>query len=66
MIDGCTRIGALFKIVVPLAAPGVFTAGILGFVNAWDEFLLALSLMGFASQKRASSRSAARWGWLSP
>lgn len=43
MIDGCTRLGALFKIVVPLCAPGVFTAGILSFVNAWDEFLLALS-----------------------
>lgn len=44
MIDGCTRLGALWRIVVPLAAPGVFTAGILAFVNAWDEFLLALSL----------------------
>jgi multiple sugar transport system permease protein len=43
MIDGCTRMGALFKVVVPLSAPGVFTAGILAFVNAWDEFLLALS-----------------------
>ncbi len=43
MIDGCTRFGALFKVVVPLSAPGVFTAGILAFVNAWDEFLLALS-----------------------
>lgn len=43
MIDGCTRIGALFRVVVPLSAPGVFTAGILAFVNAWDEFLLALS-----------------------
>lgn len=43
MIDGCTRVGALFKIVVPLCAPGVFTAGILAFVNSWDEFLLALS-----------------------
>lgn len=43
MIDGCTRMGALFRIVVPLCAPGVFTAGILAFVNAWDEFLLALS-----------------------
>ncbi|KIQ00887.1 MULTISPECIES: carbohydrate ABC transporter permease [Rhizobium/Agrobacterium group] len=43
MIDGCTRMGALFKVVVPLCAPGVFTAGILAFVNAWDEFLLALS-----------------------
>ena len=43
MIDGCTRLGALWRVVVPLAAPGVFTAGILAFVNAWDEFLLALS-----------------------
>lgn len=42
-VDGCTRLGALWRIVVPLAAPGVFTAGILAFVNAWDEFLLALS-----------------------
>lgn len=44
MVDGCTRFGALFKVVVPLSAPGVFTAGIIAFVNAWDEFLLALSL----------------------
>jgi len=44
MIDGCTRVGALFRVVVPLAAPGVFTAGTLAFVNAWDEFLLALSM----------------------
>ncbi|MBU6260270.1 MAG: carbohydrate ABC transporter permease [Burkholderiales bacterium] len=44
MIDGCTRLGALWRVVVPLAAPGLFTAGILAFVNAWDEFLLALSL----------------------
>ena len=43
MIDGCSRMGALFRVVVPLSAPGVFTAGILAFVNAWDEFLLALS-----------------------
>ncbi|MBL8832608.1 MAG: carbohydrate ABC transporter permease [Rhodospirillales bacterium] len=44
MIDGCTRLGALWHVVVPLAAPGVFTAAILAFVNAWDEFLLALTL----------------------
>ncbi|MBV0892562.1 carbohydrate ABC transporter permease [Paracoccus sp. Z118] len=43
MIDGCTRVGALFRVIVPLSAPGVFTAAILAFVNAWDEFLLALS-----------------------
>jgi multiple sugar transport system permease protein len=44
MIDGCTRAGALWHVVIPLTAPGVFTAGILAFVNAWDEFLLALTL----------------------
>ena len=44
MIDGCTRVGALWNVVIPLTAPGVFTAGILAFVNAWDEFLLALTL----------------------
>ncbi|MGL4324211.1 MAG: carbohydrate ABC transporter permease [Beijerinckiaceae bacterium] len=44
MVDGCTRLQALWKIVIPLTAPGVFTAAILSFVNAWDEFLLALTL----------------------
>lgn len=51
MIDGCTRVGALWRVVLPLAAPGVFTAGILAFVNAWDEFLLALSLNSNASMR---------------
>ncbi len=51
MIDGCTRLGALWRVVVPLAAPGVFTAGILAFVNAWDEFLLALSLNASATMR---------------
>ncbi|MGK5071201.1 Trehalose transport system permease protein SugB [compost metagenome] len=44
MLDGCTRISALWRIVLPLAAPGVATAAILAFVNSWDEFLLALSM----------------------
>ena len=51
MIDGCTRLGALWRVVVPLSAPGVFTVGILAFVNAWDEFLLALSLNASASMR---------------
>ena len=42
---------ALVKVVLPLAAPGLFTAGILAFVNAWDEFLLALSLNASASMR---------------
>ena len=43
MVDGTTRVGALTRILLPLSAPGVATAGILAFVNSWDEFLLALS-----------------------
>ena len=53
MLDGCTRFGALWRVVVPLSAPGVFTAGILAFVNSWDEFLLALSLNSSASMRTA-------------
>ena len=51
MVDGCTRLGALVRVVLPLAAPGVFTAGILAFVNAWDEFLLALALNSSAGMR---------------
>jgi ABC-type oligopeptide transport system ATPase subunit len=54
MVDGCSRVGALFRVVVPLAAPGVFTAGILAFVNAWDEFLLALTMMNRVSMRTLS------------
>jgi multiple sugar transport system permease protein len=54
MIDGCSRVGALFRVVMPLAAPGVFTAAILAFVNAWDEFLLALTLMSRVSMRTLS------------
>ena len=43
LVDGCTRISALFRIVAPVSAPGIVTAGIIVFVNSWNEFLLALT-----------------------
>lgn len=43
MIDGCSRLGALWRVVAPLSAPGIVTAALLVFVNSWNEFLLALS-----------------------
>lgn len=43
-IDGCSRIGVLVRIVLPLGAPGIATAFIFGFTNAWNEFLLAAVL----------------------
>ncbi len=44
-IDGCSHLQTLFKIMVPLAAPGVFTAAILVFIYAWNEFFFALLIM---------------------
>jgi multiple sugar transport system permease protein len=41
-IDGCTRIQALIKIVLPLSTPGLVATGIFAFLLAWDEFVLAL------------------------
>jgi multiple sugar transport system permease protein len=44
LVDGATRLQAFRKIVVPLAAPGVVTAGLLVFIFAWNEFLFAITL----------------------
>ena len=45
LLDGCSRIQALYKIVLPLAAPGIFTAALLVFIHAWNEFFFALIIM---------------------
>lgn len=42
MVDGCTRFQAMTKIALPLVSPGIVTTGLLAFLLAWDEFLLAL------------------------
>ena len=44
-VDGCTRVQALFRVIIPLSAPGVFTAAILIFIYAWNEFFFALLIM---------------------
>mgnify|MGYP001081659209 CR=1 FL=1 len=44
MIDGCSRLTALRRIVMPLALPGLVVAGVFSFVFAWNEYLLALAL----------------------
>ncbi|MGI8333262.1 carbohydrate ABC transporter permease [Actinomadura scrupuli] len=45
MVDGCTRGEAFRKIIIPLAAPGVFTTAIITFIAAWNEFLIALTMV---------------------
>ena len=44
-IDGCNRIQAMIKILLPVAAPGIVTTLIFIFINAWNEFTVALCLM---------------------
>jgi multiple sugar transport system permease protein len=43
-VDGATPIQAFRKVILPLAAPGTFTAAILVFIFAWNEFLFAITL----------------------
>lgn len=42
MVDGATRLQVIRRIVLPMAAPGIVTAGIFSFIIAWNEFLFAL------------------------
>ncbi|MFJ6217031.1 carbohydrate ABC transporter permease [Streptomyces sp. NPDC092296] len=44
MIDGLGRVGALFRVTLPLAMPGVVTALIFTFIAAWNEFVMGLTL----------------------
>lgn len=45
MLDGCNRMGALFKVIMPLAMPGVVAVGIFQFVGNWNEFMMALTII---------------------
>jgi multiple sugar transport system permease protein len=45
LIDGCSRSQALYKVVLPLAAPGILTAALLVFIHSWNEFFFALIIM---------------------
>jgi trehalose/maltose transport system permease protein len=45
MIDGCSRLAALRRVILPLAAPGTFTAAILVFIHSWNEFFFALLVL---------------------
>jgi multiple sugar transport system permease protein len=44
MIDGCTRFGAFFKIIVPISLPGLLSTLIFSIILAWEELLFALVL----------------------
>jgi multiple sugar transport system permease protein len=44
MIDGCTRLGALVRVVLPVLGPGIAATAALGFITSWNEFLFSSML----------------------
>ena len=51
MVDGSTRMGALFRILIPLSAPGLAAVSIFTFTGAWNELLLALIFITSESKR---------------
>ena len=45
LVDGCTRLSMLWRIMLPIAAPGLVAVGVVAFFHAWNEYLFAASLI---------------------
>lgn len=69
-IDGCSSIGALFRVIIPLSAPGIVAVGIYSFIMAWNEVLFASVLTGRATKTVAVgileyiTQQQARWSQM--
>jgi multiple sugar transport system permease protein len=50
-IDGLTRLGSMLRIALPLARPGILSAGIFSFTLSWNEFIYALTLVTASSER---------------
>ena len=51
MVDGCSRLTALFRVIVPVMTPGIMAAFIFNFVNCWNELFLSVLLMNSDANK---------------
>ncbi|HET8625872.1 MAG TPA: carbohydrate ABC transporter permease [Thermomicrobiales bacterium] len=51
MIDGATRLQAMWRVVLPLALPGILSAGIFAFTLSWNEYIYALTFINSAGLK---------------
>ena len=51
MVDGASRVTAFMRIVFPLVAPGLVATGIFGFIQAWNEFIIAYVLLSSSSKQ---------------
>ena len=50
-IDGCTRVQSMLRVLLPVAAPGIVTTLIFIFINAWNEYTVALCLISTDTRK---------------
>ncbi|MEV4556060.1 carbohydrate ABC transporter permease [Kitasatospora sp. NPDC049285] len=57
MVDGCTQWGAFFRVVLPLTLPGLITTGVYSWIQAWNEFIVANTLLSTGGQRTSM-------GWL--
>jgi ABC-type glycerol-3-phosphate transport system permease component len=53
-VDGCSHLGAMFRLILPLAKPGIGAAAVISFVYVWNDFLLAATMIS-ADEKRLIS-----------
>ena len=51
MIDGCTRVGAFLRITFPLVGPGLVATAVFGFIQAWNEYIIAYVLLSSAGNQ---------------
>lgn len=51
MVDGCTRLGAFLRVVLPLALPGLITVAIFSFLLSWTDYTFALVMIGSDANK---------------
>lgn len=73
LVDGLRPAGVFWRIMLPLAGPGLFSAGVLAFVGSWGEFILALTLTRSAPDAQTvpaailglSQAFELQWAWVS-
>lgn len=63
MIDGCNRLSALIRVVLPLAAPGIVTTMIFIFINGWNEYTIAFTLIASELKKPLTVGISAFFGY---
>jgi multiple sugar transport system permease protein len=51
MVDGCSRIGALFRVILPMTMPALVAALVFAFIWSWNDFMIALTFISSPDQQ---------------